>query len=47
MSERSVQWIACEMDPDMKGDVETQINKAIDQNDTEEKISKYMKNFFD
>ena len=47
MSERSVQWIACEMDADMKGDVETQINKAIDQNDMEEKISKYMKNFFD
>ena len=36
-----------EMDADMKGDVEAQVNKAIDQNDTEEKISKYLKTFFD
>ena len=43
-----MQWTACEMDSDMRGDVETQINKAIDQTDgTEEMISKYLKNFFD
>ena len=47
MAERSVQWVCCEMDADMKGDVEAQVNKAIDQNSTEQAISKFLKNFFD
>ena len=31
MAERNVTWVVCEMDPDMKDDVEAQVNKAIDQ----------------
>jgi len=30
MTERSVTWVICEMDPDMKNDVEQQVNRAID-----------------
>ena len=30
MSERSVQWVVCEMDPDMKNNVESLVNKAMD-----------------
>ena len=48
MAERQVEWISSEMDNDMKNEVETQVNKAIDQTDgTEEMISKYLKHYFD
>lgn len=36
-----------EMDPEMKLDVEQQINRAIDTRETEKEISEEMKRFFD
>ena len=30
MTERNVTWVVCEMDQDMKTDVEQQVNRAID-----------------
>ena len=47
MTERNVEWIVCEMDQEMKNNVEQQINKAIDQHETEKDISKFIKKFFD
>ena len=35
MTERNVQWVVCEMDPEMKNNVEQQVNKAIDTCETE------------
>ena len=29
-TERNVSWIVCEMDQEMKNDVEQQVNRAID-----------------
>ena len=48
MSERSVKWVVCEMDDKMKDDVESLVNKAMDQKgDTERDISEFIKKFFD
>ena len=48
MSERSVKWVVCEMDEKMKNDVESLVNKAMDQKgDTERDISEFIKKFFD
>ncbi len=47
MTERSVTWVVCEMDQDMKNDVEQQVNRAIDSKETEKEISEYLKSFFD
>ena len=30
MTERSVTWVVCEMEQEMKNDVEQQVNRAID-----------------
>jgi dynein light chain LC8-type len=46
-TERNVTWVICEMDQEMKTDVEKQINNAIEAADTEKEISAFMKNFFD
>ena len=35
------------MSPEMKEDVEAQINKAIDCKETENEIAEYLKSFFD
>ena len=47
MAERNVNWVVCEMHPDMKDDVEKQVNKAIDKFDGEKDISQHIKMFFD
>ena len=47
MTERNVQWVVCEMDQDMKNDVEKQVNNAIDKCESEHERSKYIKHFFD
>ena len=47
MTERNVQWVVCEMDPEMKNNVEQQVNKAIDTCETENQRSEYIKKFFD
>ena len=48
MSERSVKWVVCEMDEQMKTNVESLVNKAMDQKgDTEKDISEFIKKFFD
>ena len=47
MTERNVSWVVCEMDQDMKNNVEQQVNKAIDQKETEREISEFIKKFFD
>ena len=55
MTERNVTWVVCEMDQDMKENVEKQVNKAIDAteqdkanvNQSEKWISQYIKKFFD
>ena len=48
MTERNVKWVVCEMDDDMKQNVETQVNRAMDlKDDTENCISEYIKKFFD
>ena len=47
MTERNVSWVVCEMDQDMKNNVEQQVNKAIDQKETEMEISEFIKKFFD
>ena len=47
MTERNVQWVVCEMDQDMKNNVEKQVNNAIDSKETEKEISEFIKKFFD
>ena len=47
MTERNVQWVVCEMDQEMKNNVEKQVNKAVDKYESEHERSKYIKNFFD
>ena len=48
MTERNVTWVVCEMDDKMKDDVESLVNKAMDQKgDTERDISEFIKKFFD
>ena len=47
MAQRSVDWIVCEMDLEMKNHVEQQINKAIDQKETEKEQAEFVKKFFD
>ncbi len=50
MTERNVTWGVCEMEQDMKTDVEQQVNRAMDQKDghpTEKEISEFLKLFFD
>ena len=47
MTERNVQWVVCEMDPEMKNNVETRVNLAMDKMETEKDISESIKKFFD
>ena len=48
MSERSVKWVVCEMDEAMKDNVESLVNKALDQKgDKEKDVSEFIKKFFD
>ena len=47
MTERNVQWVVCEMDEDMKKNVENLVNKAMDSKETEKEISEFIKKFFD
>ena len=47
MTERVVQFVVKEMDPEMEHDVEIQINKAMDKCEKEADISEFMKKFFD
>jgi len=47
MTERNVTWVVCEMDQEMKNDVEVQVNRAIDSKETEKEISEFIKCFFD
>lgn len=47
MTERVLHWAVCEMSPEMKADVEKQVNDAIDQKETEKDIAEYIKQFFD
>ena len=47
MTERNVQWVVCEMDKDMKNNVESLVNKAMDSKETEKDISEFIKKFFD
>ena len=47
MTERSVTWVVCEMDNDMKDNVERQVNNAVDNCETEKDISMSIKKFFD
>ena len=47
MTERNVQWVVCEMDEDMKKNVENLVNKAMDWKETEKDISEFIKKFFD
>ena len=47
MTERNVTWVVCEMDNEMKDNVEKQVNKAVDNMDTEKDISMFIKKFFD
>ena len=47
MTERDIQFKVCEMNIDMKQDVEVLINKAMDQKETEKDISEFIKKFFD
>ena len=45
MAQRSVVWVVCEMDQEMKNNVEQQINKAIDQKETEKEQAEFVKKF--
>ena len=47
MTERNITWVVCEMDQEMKNDVQQQVNKAIDVKETEKEISECIKTFFD
>lgn len=47
MTERNLTQIITEMEEKMFKDVEEQVNRAIDANETEKGISEYLKNFFD
>ena len=48
MAERTFNWVVCEMNENMRNDVEIMINKAMDQKgDTEKDISEYIKKYFD
>ena len=47
MTERVMQLEVCEMSFEMKQDLETQINKAIDCKETEKDIAEFVKTFFD
>ncbi len=47
MAERNVQWVVCEMDMDMRNNVESLVNKAMDSKETEKDISEFIKKFFD
>ena len=46
-TERTVEWVVCEMSEEMKGDFEKQINKIMDNNDTEKVVAEEIKKFFD
>ena len=45
--QRSVDWVVCEIGEEMKKDVETVVNKALDEKETEKDIATYIKMFFD
>ena len=45
--QRSVEWVVCEINEDMKKDVEQVVNKALDENETEKQIASYIKGYFD
>ena len=47
MTERNVQFVVCEMEPQMKDKVEQQLIKALETKDTEKDISEFIKKFFD
>ena len=47
MTERNVAWVVCEMDEEMKNQVEAQINKALDKYTLEREVSEHLKKFFD
>lgn len=46
-TERTVEWVVCEMSEEMKGDFEKQVNQIMDQKDTEKEIAEHIKSFFD
>ena len=47
--QRSVDWVVCEINEDMKKDVEQVVNKALDDPtiETEKQIAAYIKSYFD
>ena len=47
MTERSISYAVCEMTQELKEEVETQINKALDKFSAEKDISSYLKKHFD
>jgi len=47
MTERNVNWVVCEMSDEMKKEVETQVNSAMDNKETEKEISEFLKTYFD
>ena len=46
-TERTVEWVVCEMSEEMKADFEKQVNHIMDQKDTEKEIAEFIKGFFD
>ena len=47
MTERSIQWVVQEMGEEMRNNVDTQVNKAWDDKETEKDRSEQIKKFFD
>ena len=45
--QRSVEWVVCEINDDMKKDVEIQVNQALDKCVEEKDIAASIKNHFD
>ena len=45
--QRSVEWVVCEINEDMKKDVEMQVNLALDKCVEEKDIAANIKGFFD
>ena len=45
--ERSVEWVVCEVNEDMKKDVVAQVNAALDKCVEEKDIAAYIKSHFD